>query len=156
MSTLVEAKYQKTINPKEILFAFADALAKKIHSTGSYDIVFNEFLEDWKNGEILMASRDDEVEQFLSTVRTPYPWNAPYQNWAYPLFTSVSGNKSDRYIERSYVSQTTIGSGCTLVNRITLKNTHTFDPTTNHDLQKYLDMLGITDAALRQKLDFIE
>jgi hypothetical protein len=55
-------------------------------------------------------------------VKKPLPWESSVseadfenrnmtssgkiENWAYPLLTSLSGNKSDRLIERSYLAET--------------------------------------------------
>ena len=108
MSTLVELEYGRQNHAKDILFDFVDAFVSKIHETRAYGAVFGTVLDAWKNGQILMASRDQSIDTFLSQFRPRLPWecdvlsdNCP-SNWVYPVFTSVSGNKSDRYIERTF------------------------------------------------------
>lgn len=77
-------------------------------------------------------------------------------NWVYPIFTNVGGNKSDRYVTRSYDRTTTLLSGCTVENILTIRSTHSFSGQEEGTITRYMDMLGITDKALRQKLLTIE
>lgn len=102
MSTLVENKYAREHSPKDILFHFAEALLQKVHEKRAYMAVFQTFEKYWENGEIEIASRDTRMEAFLSQYKRKLPWETEIKNWVYPVFTSVSGNKSDRYITRKY------------------------------------------------------
>ncbi len=77
-------------------------------------------------------------------------------NWAYPVFTSVSGNKSDRYITRTYESRTTKLQSCTYENVVTLSQAHTYKKTDTEKIRSYMDILGIKDKTEREKLEFIE
>lgn len=77
-------------------------------------------------------------------------------NWAYPVFTSVSGNKSDRYITRTYESRTTQLQNCTYENVVTLSLTHNYKKADTEKIRSYMDILGIKDKAEREKLEFIE
>jgi hypothetical protein len=77
-------------------------------------------------------------------------------NWAYPVFTSVSGNKSDRYITRTYESKSTKLQNCTYENVVTLSLTHTYKKTDTEKIRSYMDILGIKDKTEREKLEFIE
>ncbi len=82
--------------------------------------------------------------------------NCP-QNWAYPVITSVSGNKSDRFIKRLYeVSIFPVGMQCQYENKITFTHTHSFSSEDKKTLEKYLDLIGITDSKIREKMFFIQ
>lgn len=120
MSTLVENKYAKINTPKDILFQFGSALIKKIQEKNVplelLDIA-SRYLED---GEILFASRDSEIDTFLDAYKRKLPWQLSEPNWIYPLWTSVSGNKSDRYIARTYQANTHKVNECVYENTITL------------------------------------
>lgn len=74
MSTLVEAEYGRQFHAKDILFQFVQSFVRKIDQTKRYDVVFDVLEKNWKNGEILIASRDDETEKFLSEFKKPLPW----------------------------------------------------------------------------------
>ena len=77
-------------------------------------------------------------------------------NWIYPVFTSVSGNKSDRYIARKYESKTTKLQDCTYENVVTLSLSHTYKKADTEKIKSYMDTIGIKDRAEREKLEFIE
>lgn len=163
MSTLVEARHGQKNTPKDILFEFITALAKKISDDRSYDVVFREVFRSLHDGEILFASRDDSVDKFLAKYRNNTPWNCHTAsgstcnpNWAYPLLTSVSGNKSDRFIHRLYESDTTSIGACRYMNKITFTHAHTFSPGTKKTVNTYLDLIGMTDPAKREKIMFIQ
>lgn len=115
--------------------------------------IFNHYIED---GEILFASRDSEIDGFLAKFRKKLPWEQGSSNWIYPVWTSVSGNKSDRYIDREYIAKTKKIEGCKYENTITLKTTHTFQKSDRDELVKYFNIFGILDIDERTKLDFIQ
>ncbi len=184
MSTLVEARHGANNTPKDILFRFITALGTTIKEKKLYDTVLDTLTDAVIDGEILFASRDSGVDAFLAQFRTKLPWECSStnseqwvvssefprtknpeprsqntscsQNWAYPLLTSVSGNKSDRFIHRLYESQTTPIGKCTYENRITFTHTHIYAKTDTKDLEKYMDMIGMTDPKAREKMLFIE
>ena len=156
MSTLVENKYAREHSPKDILFHFAEALLEKVHEKRAYIVLFDTFEKYWQNGEIEMASRDTRMEAFLSEHKRKLPWETEIKNWAYPVFTSVSGNKSDRYITRKYEGKTSKLQNCTYENIVTLSNTHVYTPKDLDTIRGYFDTLGIAEKKEREKLEFIE
>lgn len=74
MSTLVEARHEAENNPKDILFRFIGALAGKIHDSRQYDTVYDVIERSFRNGEILIASRDSQTDTFLAKFRKNIPW----------------------------------------------------------------------------------
>lgn len=191
MSTLVENQFAREHHPKDILFQFGDALLAKIHEKRLYETVFDVFERNWRDGEILFASRDDEMDSIIADFRDELPWecgkdiryewwdisaetvnitsseshssslithssNACSPNWIYPVFTSVSGNKSDRYITRRYEWKTTKLQWCTYENVVTLSLSHAYKKADTEKIRSYMDIIGIKDKAEREKLEFIE
>lgn len=184
MSTLVENQFAREHNPKDILFLFADSLILKIHEKRLYESVFDVFEDYWNNGEILFASRDESMDNIIAEFRKELPWqcetvineqwivstvgisseNTPSSyappscspNWIYPIFTSVSGNKSDRYITRKYQAKTTKIVGCTYENKITISLSHIYSKNDTQKIKSYMDTLWITEKSEREKLEFIE
>lgn len=77
-------------------------------------------------------------------------------NWAYPVFTSLSGNKSDRFIERTYVAETAKLSTCQVINTLTFTHKHTFKRENEDEIQSYLDMIGERDINFRNRILTIE
>ncbi len=156
MSTLVENKYAQVNTPKDILFQFGSALLSTIGSKNlSLDVL--DILEKYRqDGEILFASRDAEIDGFLAPYRKSLPWELSAPNWIYPVWTSVSGNKSDRYISRVYQATVQKVEGCKYENTITLSTRHTFSKADTEELQSYYKIFAITDPAEQAKLDFIQ
>lgn len=146
LSTLVEAKvvpYMRTgvdvfQTPKSVLFSFMDdflhALAVKKDISGYSDVMAKAF----KNAEILMASQNTDVQGFIDGLHITDNWKNDTGNWAYPLFTSLSGNKSDRYVHRTFTINSTTLTGCTVQNTFTLASTHTFNSTDEAQLNSVL------------------
>ncbi len=159
MSTLVEARHGQEITSKDTLFRFIRAFGEKIQQTRSYDTVLDVLEQSVKDGEILFASRNDAIDQFLSSYRKKNPWEnigEGDKNWAYPVITSVSGNKSDRFIARTYSADTTALPNCTYENKITLAHKHLYAREDEVNIKHYLDLIGITDKAVREKMMFIQ
>jgi hypothetical protein len=133
MSTLVENKYARENTPKDILFQFGDALLSKIYTKNKALTVLDTLEKYLKNGEIMFASRDPEIDLFLDQYKKRLPWQCDASstdssgaligcapNWIYPIWTSVSGNKSDRYMSRDYTATTRKIDTCRYENTITL------------------------------------
>jgi hypothetical protein len=78
------------------------------------------------------------------------------ENWAYPVLTSLSGNKSDRFIERTYVAETSKLSACQVKNSLTFTHKHTFNKENDDEIQSYLDMIGEKDINFRNRILTIE
>lgn len=79
MSTLVEAEYGRDLHAKTVLFDFVNAFAKKINESKKYDVLFDVVEAYWKNGEILIASRDRSTDEFLAQYRKKLPWECDKQ-----------------------------------------------------------------------------
>lgn len=156
MSTLVEAKHAKLISPKDILFEFIDTLTHEIITQQKYMAVAKSIEKSLLDGEIKIASRDDEVQEWLDTIGFGETWLTSTGNWIYPVYTSLSGNKSDRYMNRIYSGVSKMLTGCMVENTVTLRNAHTFSDTDIKLIQNYLDMIGVVDKKDREKLLFVE
>jgi hypothetical protein len=74
MSTLVENRYAQINTPKDILFQFGSALSSQIQSRNLILDVLDILEKYRRDGEILFASRDAEVDAFLSPYRKQLPW----------------------------------------------------------------------------------
>lgn len=103
-----------------------------------------------------MASRDDRVQEFLASVQPTLPWNEPYHNWIYPTFTSVSGNKSDRYIVRNFSATTKLTERCIYQNTVDISLEHTYTEADRSVLREIMDTFGLANIEERRKMAFIQ
>lgn len=111
---------------------------------------------NWKNGEILVASRNENVQKFLQKIQKPLPWNSDVKNWMYPVFTSVSGNKSDRYIDRTLEVKIKHIDQCVYETTAILTQNHNYSPLDAENLKNLMDTFGLKDAEERKKMSFIQ
>lgn len=166
MSTLVEAQfvpYKKldTGNtyqtPKELLFRFMESLGKKLATERDILGYLSILRENIANHEILMASRDDTTQAFLDSLgTTDVSWKGSQSNWIYPLFTSLSGNKSDRYMKRTFELKSEAYSGCTTLNHVRLTSDHAITVDEQLKTRKILYDFNILDPQAQERLMFIQ
>ncbi len=156
MSTLVEAKYAKEKTPKDILFTFVEALEKRVLTEGKIDDVLAILEKNLQNGEILIRSRDEETDAFLRSFGIFDTFVADPENWVYPIFTNVGGNKSDRFVTRSIRRTTEAIGECEIENTLTIRSTHSFTGSDEARIISYMDHLSITGTTVREKLLSIE
>ncbi|MBC7498070.1 DUF4012 domain-containing protein [Candidatus Gracilibacteria bacterium] len=157
MSTLVENRYAQVDTPKDILFRFGSALLSHIQSKNLSLDILDIMEKNRQDGEILFASRDTEIDTWLAQYQKKLPWQqSSSPNWIYPLWTSVSGNKSDRYIDRTYQATVKKIEGCKYENTITLSTHHTFAKSDTEELRSYFKQFNITDKNEQAKLEFIQ
>ncbi len=185
MSTLVESRYGEETSAKDILRKFVGAFIAKIEEKWAYEEVLGHIEKSITDGEILFASREEGIERFLSTWRTPLPWergsyirstsesssntswealswivDTPSQlinpNWIYPTLTSLSGNKSDRFIERSYTAETTNLGWCRYENKLTFTHKHTYSIEAERQIRSYLAMIGVSGTQTIEKMLMIQ
>ncbi|GAB0174501.1 MAG: hypothetical protein HHAS10_03800 [Candidatus Altimarinota bacterium] len=205
MSTLVESRYGEKTSAKDILSDFVPAFLAKIHEKRAYEEVLTHLTNSLEDGEILFASRNARIDNFLTSYKKPLPWqkkqeapsntqvvsgidsfmqkntlydriqkyfqkdieespiknatevSAPISNnWAYPVLTSLSGNKSDRFIERTYSATTTKLNACQVLNNLTFTHKHTFKRENEDKIRSYLDMISEKNIEFRNRIVTIE
>lgn len=144
MSMLVESKLfqtHTTSSPKEILFMFMDNFAKDLKSKADY----SEYTKIIKQ---LIDSREVYFYSFNELENTSLE---PFQNTYYftntdfffPYYTSLSGNKSDRYMERLYDVTVEKASECSFKNTTTFYQNHAFFATEKDNITKLFNKYDI-------------
>jgi hypothetical protein len=72
---------------------------------------------------------------------TPWAWTESGPNWAYPLLTSLSGNKSDRLIERIYKSSSEKVGPCSIENTLTFTHKNLYTTSYEDKILLYLRLV---------------
>lgn len=130
MSSLVESKKSREAtldSPKNILFDFIDEFFNDLKVRKDYSLYASVFMNALKTRDIFMFAFDSKSEDFLYQMW----WDGEirYQDtldFNYPVFTSISWNKSDRYVERSYTKYVNIFDNCDIHTRLNIKQRHNF------------------------------
>lgn len=83
----------------------------------------------------MMAWRDDRLSNLNHLFSGSPRAMQSGKNWFFPVFTSLSGNKSDRYIHRSVTFDTAYGQECQALNRVTMTLEHTLSPQKSQEIE---------------------
>ncbi len=93
------------------------------------------------HGEVVAGSPRPEVQKALDEVGIFDRWKQANDDFIYPLFTSISKNKSDRLMERTFTIDHT--SPCD--RTVTLTQKHWFDLTERTRVTRLAHDLGLDD-----------
>jgi hypothetical protein len=156
MSILVENKVNAKVSPKDILFRFSEEFEKNLMEKKDFIGYIWIILKELDAGEIRIASRDDTIQKFIDANSPQETWKTNNWNWFYPIFTSIAGSKSDRYMHRAFNVETTSLSGCLAQNTVHLENTHTFGAADEAKINTLFLDLQISDTKERNILMGIE
>jgi hypothetical protein len=98
----------------------------------------------WKNlenGEILVASPHEDTQQAIDEMNLFDTWKTAKRDFIYPLFTSISKNKSDRIMTRKLsIVQT---NDCK--REVTLTQKHGWNVAVESQIKKMAHDLSITE-----------
>lgn len=152
-SILVEAKTHKVWTlwtPKQILFDFAKILEEKILSDGNLTSYLKIALNEIKNRELVIHSFSKLENELLQNLDLIWEINLNETlDFAYPVFTSIGWNKSDRYIEKTYEKNITQNSDCSIDTNLKISLYHNY---TNEDKQRILDLMNKHEIQATDKL----
>lgn len=161
ISSLVESKVSKThtlSTPKQILFDFSKDFFKEVKNNSDYLWYFKLFLESIEKKDIILYSFLDKENDFLKEM-----WlykNDDFLNYLdfnYPIFTSISWNKSDRYITRIFEKNIFLNPDCSIKTSLNLKQKHEFNITEEIKIKNFLydmDLLGKVDLENTLKIQW--
>ncbi len=130
-STLVEAKITKThtlATPKQILFDFITLFFEKIKSIQDYNFFVELFIESIEKKDVSLYFFDKEENDFFKKIglEKTYDYHS-FFDFNYPVFTSISGNKSDRYISRSFEKTYSQKENCDISTSLKITQKHDFN-----------------------------
>lgn len=91
------------------------------------------FLSHILSGEIAIGSKHTDIQAAIDDLGIFDTWQTQTRDWVYPIFTSISKNKSDRFMERTFDIEHT--NRCDRVLRLTQK--HWFDLVEEARVKKY-------------------
>ncbi|PID87500.1 hypothetical protein CSB07_00845 [Candidatus Gracilibacteria bacterium] len=148
MSILVEAKLFKkgTLGtPKKILFDFMEAFFSKLRREKDYNVYGKILLNNLNKREILFYSFLPEENQIFEILGLGGKINYNDSlDFSYPVYTSLSGNKSDRYRQIKYYKDIVINNDCSIDTTLTISSTHFFPKTKENEINKMFDNYNIT------------
>jgi hypothetical protein len=148
MSSLVESKKSKigTLwTPKQVLFDFMEELkqilnTKKINNIDIVKILLN----DIKNREINFYNFNEVERNLLQQLWlfNPIKYNESL-DFSYPVYTSISWNKSDRYIKTSYKKEVKKWDKCSYITSLEINLEHIFNKNKENKIKTIFDKFWI-------------
>lgn len=130
-STLVEAKITKThtlATPKQILFDFITIFFDKIKSIEDYKFFVELFIESIEKKDVSIYFFNTKENDFLKQIGLEKSYDyLSFFDFNYPVFTSISGNKSDRYISRNFEKTYSIQENCDISTSLKITQKHGFN-----------------------------
>lgn len=155
MSLIVEAKTfkQGTLwTPKQVLFDFMEVFTAKLIDDGNYFEYLQTLIHDLESRDIMMWSFNEDENKLLTDLwingEIHYDDSLDYM---YPVYTSLSWNKSDRYMNRSYnITVKQEITSCDFTIRTQIKSTHNM-PKNNRDfINSLIDQYSLNSPNLFQ------
>lgn len=135
LSLLVEAKIDRDGSHKNIIAEVGNAISEK-----DFSQALPVILEDILGGQVMLGSPQADIQKAIDELGIIDEWKSDTGDFVYPLFTSVSRNKSDRYMDRNIsVEHTDV---CTRV--LDVQQTHTWNVEKEIQVKQLAWQLGIT------------
>ena len=155
VSILVEGQVGRKTSAKDILFSFIEAFEKRLFEIGNYSGYKSAIQKAVLSGEVLFAHRDGKLDTFVHSFVPDDPYKGRSDNFVYPVFTSLSGNKSDRYVHREFEIGGKTATGCSVENTFAMKSRHDFSVDEREKIRKLLYQYSI-DPALHEHELFVQ
>lgn len=149
ISTLVESKVSKVWTlwtPKQILFDFAEKFKQKVLSDKNYADYLKIIFENIKSRDIVFYSFDEKENDLIKYF--DLWWVIDFNqslDFSYPVFTSISWNKSDRYVKRKFLKDVKINDDCSIETNIDIYNSHLFMKKDEEKISSIIDEFSIKD-----------
>lgn len=152
MSSLVEAKTYKIWTlwtPKKILFDFMWEFVEKLKSDASYYTYIKIILNSIKKRDVIFFAFNEEDNKFLKNIwlNSGIDYSKTL-DFSYPVYTSISGNKSDRYMRRSYKKTITHLKNCNIKTNLQISSRHWFWKNEENTINELFKTYNISDKKL--------
>lgn len=139
MSLLVESKKFKEWaiwSPKQILFDFIEEFKARLVKDWNYLSYFKIISDNIMKREIVIYSFSPKENKLLQELNIN--WKIDFDSsldFTYPIFTSISWNKSDRYMARKYEKEIKQNKDCSYDTSFKLSLTHNLTIQDESDLK---------------------
>ena len=152
MSLVVEAKIFKwwTLGtPKQVLFDFIELFIDELVDQGRYFDYLQAVIHDVESRDIMMWSFKESQNAFLTDMwlNGKIDYNQTL-DLIYPSFTSLSGNKSDRYMMRRYNHIVRSWSSCSYEIETEILSQHQMTQSDIQSIQSTIDTYELDDPNL--------
>lgn len=158
ISTLVEAKVSKIWTlwtPKQILFDFAELFYREMKQNKDYipyaKVIFNHL----QSRDIIVYSFHPDENSLLwkLNLNGELAFHKTL-DFSYPVYTSLSGNKSDRYIQTKYIKNVDLIWVCEYKTNLNIIRKHTYNNLEEDKINILLDIYNIENKFHIKKIQW--
>jgi len=151
MSLLVEAKiFQKWTlwTPKQILFDFIDNFKNKLLTDKDYFNYLKVIFKNIISRDIMFYSFNPKENLLLTKLWVNWFINySKYLDFNYVIYTSISWNKSGRYMKRTYTKEIKQNGDCSIKTNLNIKSKHTYNKIEENKLKNIIKKYNIKDLS---------
>lgn len=141
VSMLVEGKKTLKDTPKSTVKELGNLIFQSLQKEGKMSEALSLLITHVFQGEVVAGSARPDIQEALDDVGIFDRWKRAEDDFIYPLFTSISRNKSDRLMERTFTIDHT--SACDRV--VTLTQKHWYDLTEKTRVTRLAHELGLDE-----------
>jgi len=138
-SLLVESKRYQTdeadSTPKQILFDFIPVFLEHIAEYPDKKALVRTLQQIFTKKDVFFWSSDEKKMQLAKDFSLFFDATPETLDFVYPVFTSISGNKSDRYMQRTFAKDYEIFGNCDIRTTFQLSQKHVFPIETQTRIQ---------------------
>ena len=157
ISTLVESQAFKVWtlwSPKQILFDFATVFLDKLINDKDYYAYLDIIIKNIQSRDLVVYSFNPEENNLLWKLWLN--WKINYSetlDYAYPIYTSIWWNKSDRYIELKYKKEIEQNADCSIDTNLRIYRTHFFSKFEEKKVNDLLDKYPLKDKTRKDVIN---
>lgn len=100
--------------------------------------------------ELFFHSFDTEIHSLSQKLKIDGQPKLDTLDFSYPVFTSLSGNKSDRFIQHAYAKNVEKDEYCNIQTNFQIALTHTFSLEDEQRIQTLMQEYNISDTKILQ------
>lgn len=147
----IESKRHGQTTPKKILFDLIAAIQQRVFTGDKWPELLDVLLNDMRDQNIQFYFSDGQKQKLLEDryLAGQIKPLSEKEDYVYVVNTSLSGNKSDYFIEQAVLHETEIKEDGQIVDRLTLKRKHVW----NDENDQLFSALDLASPTLRSQED---
>lgn len=149
LSYVIESKLSGAKDPKEVLKNLVPLVQRELLKKENFIELIKIIKDEITRKNILAYSGDMDVEKFFDNTKMSGKMLKPAENEDYlsVVTTSISGNKSDKFIEQELLHDTWISKNGEIINQLSVTRAHTWSSKILWQWQNILSEFGFTEMS---------
>jgi hypothetical protein len=149
LSYIIESKLTGETTPKEILKEFVPIVQEKALQKENFGEIVALLKEEISQKNLLAYSKNKKVQSYFDSIFASGRMIDPAKKTDYlnVVSTSISGNKSDKYIEQDLIHSSWISKDGEIQNQLKITKKHTFEESDLWGWRQVLEAQGFLEIS---------